>query len=155
MAERRFDQICVRADRWCIEHKGFPLSQFQEGPLHFFIFAVTIVVVAVPEGLPLAVTIALAYGMKKMMKDSNFVVIFITNPCFWWITFFCLSSPPVFALFYHSRWLLQGDLLFDMWTGPWPLSSPKTAVTSRMCGRLLAFMCVFMYYHFVQCDFST
>jgi magnesium-transporting ATPase (P-type) len=26
------------------------------------------VVVAVPEGLPLAVTIALAYSMKKMMK---------------------------------------------------------------------------------------
>jgi magnesium-transporting ATPase (P-type) len=29
---------------------------------------VTIIVVAVPEGLPLAVTIALAYSMKKMMK---------------------------------------------------------------------------------------
>lgn len=30
-------------------------------------------VVAVPEGLPLAVTISLAYSMKKMMKDNNFV----------------------------------------------------------------------------------
>lgn len=29
--------------------------------------------VAVPEGLPLAVTISLAYSMKKMMKDQNFV----------------------------------------------------------------------------------
>ena len=29
--------------------------------------------VAVPEGLPLAVTISLAYSMKKMMKDNNFV----------------------------------------------------------------------------------
>lgn len=28
---------------------------------------------AVPEGLPLAVTIALAYSMTKMMKDNNFV----------------------------------------------------------------------------------
>ncbi len=26
-----------------------------------------------PEGLPLAVTISLAYSMKKMMKDNNFV----------------------------------------------------------------------------------
>jgi P-type E1-E2 ATPase len=41
--------------------------------LTFFIIAITIVVVAVPEGLPLAVTIALAYSMKKMMKDNNLV----------------------------------------------------------------------------------
>jgi len=37
------------------------------------ITAVTIVVVAVPEGLPLAVTLALAYSMMKMMKDQNLV----------------------------------------------------------------------------------
>jgi magnesium-transporting ATPase (P-type) len=30
-------------------------------------------VVAVPEGLPLAVTISLAYSMGKMMRDNNFV----------------------------------------------------------------------------------
>jgi Ca2+-transporting ATPase len=35
--------------------------------------AITIVVVAVPEGLPLAVTIALAYGMIKMLQDNNLV----------------------------------------------------------------------------------
>ena len=35
--------------------------------------AVTIVAVAVPEGLPLAVTISLAYSMKQMMKDNNLV----------------------------------------------------------------------------------
>lgn len=35
--------------------------------------AITIVVVAVPEGLPLAVTIALAYGMIKMLADNNLV----------------------------------------------------------------------------------
>jgi len=36
----------------------------------YFIISVTIVVVAVPEGLPLAVTISLAYSMRKMMKGS-------------------------------------------------------------------------------------
>lgn len=35
--------------------------------------AITIIVVAVPEGLPLAVTISLAYSMGKMYKDNNFV----------------------------------------------------------------------------------
>ncbi|ELP94658.1 cation-transporting ATPase, putative [Entamoeba invadens IP1] len=39
----------------------------------YLITAVTIVVVAVPEGLPLAVTISLAYSMKQMMKDNNLV----------------------------------------------------------------------------------
>ncbi|KAH0935810.1 hypothetical protein HID58_012927 [Brassica napus] len=35
--------------------------------------AVTIVVVAVPEGLPLAVTLTLAYSMRKMMADKALV----------------------------------------------------------------------------------
>ena len=38
-----------------------------------FITGVTILVVAIPEGLPLAVTIALAYSVKRMMKDNNLV----------------------------------------------------------------------------------
>lgn len=32
--------------------------------LHFFIIGVTVLVVAVPEGLPLAVTISLAFSVK-------------------------------------------------------------------------------------------
>lgn len=38
-----------------------------------FIVAVTIVVVAVPEGLPLAVTLALAFATTRMLKDNNLV----------------------------------------------------------------------------------
>jgi len=38
-----------------------------------FIIAVTIVVVAVPEGLPLAVTISLAFSTKKMLADQNLI----------------------------------------------------------------------------------
>uniref|UniRef100_A0A8D8R135 Calcium-transporting ATPase n=1 Tax=Cacopsylla melanoneura TaxID=428564 RepID=A0A8D8R135_9HEMI len=37
------------------------------------IIGVTVLVVAVPEGLPLAVTLSLAYSVKKMMKDNNLV----------------------------------------------------------------------------------
>jgi hypothetical protein len=37
----------------------------------FVITAITIVVVAVPEGLPLAVTISLAYSMMKMLKGTT------------------------------------------------------------------------------------
>ncbi|KAJ5917433.1 ATPase P-type K/Mg/Cd/Cu/Zn/Na/Ca/Na/H-transporter [Penicillium verhagenii] len=41
--------------------------------LQIFIVAVTIVVVAVPEGLPLAVTLALAFATTRMIKDNNLV----------------------------------------------------------------------------------
>eukprot|EP00027_Filamoeba_sp_ATCC50430_P004623 CAMPEP_0168558174 /NCGR_PEP_ID=MMETSP0413-20121227/9825_1 /TAXON_ID=136452 /ORGANISM="Filamoeba nolandi, Strain NC-AS-23-1" /LENGTH=976 /DNA_ID=CAMNT_0008589269 /DNA_START=36 /DNA_END=2966 /DNA_ORIENTATION=- len=50
----------------------FQLSDLAE-LVEFLITAITIVVVAVPEGLPLAVTISLAYSMFKMMKDNNLV----------------------------------------------------------------------------------
>ena len=35
--------------------------------------AITIVVVAVPEGLPLAVTLSLAFSVKKMYAENNLV----------------------------------------------------------------------------------
>jgi Ca2+ transporting ATPase len=41
--------------------------------LRFFIVGVTVLVVAIPEGLPLAVTIALAFSVRKMLKDQNLV----------------------------------------------------------------------------------
>lgn len=41
--------------------------------LNILIVAVTIVVVAVPEGLPLAVTLALAFATTRMLKDNNLV----------------------------------------------------------------------------------
>ncbi len=41
--------------------------------LDAFIIGVTIVVVAVPEGLPLSVTIALAFSTKKMLADNNLI----------------------------------------------------------------------------------
>ncbi|VEU39701.1 unnamed protein product [Pseudo-nitzschia multistriata] len=41
--------------------------------LDAFIIGVTIVVVAVPEGLPLAVTISLAYSTKQMLRDQNLI----------------------------------------------------------------------------------
>ena len=39
----------------------------------FLIASITIVVVAVPEGLPMAVTLALAFATNRMLKDNNLV----------------------------------------------------------------------------------
>eukprot|EP00013_Stygamoeba_regulata_P015791 CAMPEP_0177681304 /NCGR_PEP_ID=MMETSP0447-20121125/30639_1 /TAXON_ID=0 /ORGANISM="Stygamoeba regulata, Strain BSH-02190019" /LENGTH=977 /DNA_ID=CAMNT_0019190701 /DNA_START=152 /DNA_END=3083 /DNA_ORIENTATION=- len=41
--------------------------------IEYFLICVTVVVVAVPEGLPLAVTISLAYSMRQMLHDQNLV----------------------------------------------------------------------------------
>ncbi|MBQ0072879.1 MAG: calcium-translocating P-type ATPase, PMCA-type [Prevotella sp.] len=41
--------------------------------LQSIMIAVTLVVCAVPEGLPMAVTMALAYSMRKMLKTNNLV----------------------------------------------------------------------------------
>ncbi|KAL8973230.1 MAG: hypothetical protein Q9183_000083 [Haloplaca sp. 2 TL-2023] len=52
--------------------QGGPAAKGQQF-LNVFIVAVTIVVVAVPEGLPLAVTLALAFATTRMLKDNNLV----------------------------------------------------------------------------------
>lgn len=41
--------------------------------VEYFIIAVSIIVIAVPEGLPLAVTISLAYSVGKMKDENNLV----------------------------------------------------------------------------------
>jgi P-type Ca2+ transporter type 2C len=41
--------------------------------LHYFMVAVTIIVVAVPEGLAMSVTLSLAYSMRKMAAANNLV----------------------------------------------------------------------------------
>ena len=61
----------------CAQTDDFAGSLFSVETLHeiidYFIIAVSIIVVAVPEGLPLAVTIALAYSVNKMKDENNLV----------------------------------------------------------------------------------
>ncbi|XP_058497890.1 plasma membrane calcium-transporting ATPase 3b isoform X1 [Solea solea] len=59
----------VEGQTWMAECTPVYIQYF----VKFFIIGVTVLVVAVPEGLPLAVTISLAYSVKKMMKDNNLV----------------------------------------------------------------------------------
>ncbi|KAL7719656.1 Calcium-transporting ATPase [Entamoeba marina] len=65
-------KVCLNEeDPNCVQI-GFDWSRATD-IVDYFIIAVTIVVVAVPEGLPLAVTVSLAYSMKQMFKDNNLV----------------------------------------------------------------------------------
>ncbi|XP_047451486.1 plasma membrane calcium-transporting ATPase 1-like [Mugil cephalus] len=63
------DTFLIQGIPW--HSQCFPI--YVQFMVKFFIIGVTVLVVAVPEGLPLAVTISLAYSVKKMMKDNNLV----------------------------------------------------------------------------------
>ncbi|XP_010742847.2 plasma membrane calcium-transporting ATPase 2 isoform X2 [Larimichthys crocea] len=63
------DNFVMQKRAWLTECTPIYIQYF----VKFFIIGVTVLVVAVPEGLPLAVTISLAYSVKKMMKDNNLV----------------------------------------------------------------------------------
>jgi len=66
----------VMTIRWYIDEiigqsRSIDIATDLKTLLDIFITAVTILVVAVPEGLPLAVTLSLAVSMNRMMEDNN------------------------------------------------------------------------------------
>ncbi|MBQ8737732.1 MAG: HAD-IC family P-type ATPase, partial [Bacteroidaceae bacterium] len=65
-----------------VSNSGLSLSELFVGKefVHFLAYllntlmlAVTLIVVAVPEGLPMAVTLSLAYSMRRMLRTNNLV----------------------------------------------------------------------------------
>ena len=59
--------LCIRfvISHYFIGQNSFSITDFQYF-INFMIIGVTVLVVAVPEGLPLAVTLSLAYSVKKV-----------------------------------------------------------------------------------------
>jgi P-type Ca2+ transporter type 2B len=49
------------------------IREYVEELLGYAILGVAIIVVGLPEGLPIAVMISLAYSVREMLKDQNFV----------------------------------------------------------------------------------
>ncbi len=66
--------LCVNFSvrTFIIGHSSWNMMYINEF-VRYIIIGVTVLVVAVPEGLPLAVTLSLAYSVKKMMLDNNLV----------------------------------------------------------------------------------
>jgi len=54
-------------------HKDWDTGKDLKKLLDFLLIAITVVVVAIPEGLPLSVTLSLAFSVKRMLKDQNLV----------------------------------------------------------------------------------
>lgn len=117
-----------------MHHHNSHRRQFVE-VLQFFIIAVSVIVVAVPEGLPLAVTICLAYAVRAVMKEKNLVrhlsavEVMGTStsmlPCGLFVSFRMLCMPVYYCFrlfsplpnayyFARTRWL-HHDLLRQDW----------------------------------------
>ena len=56
-----------------INTPGLPLMDMVGEILNIFMIAVTLIVVSVPEGLPMSVTLSLALSMNRMLKTNNLV----------------------------------------------------------------------------------
>lgn len=52
---------------------GVPFFNLASDILNIFMIAVTLIVVSVPEGLPMSVTLSLALSMNRMLKTNNLV----------------------------------------------------------------------------------
>ena len=59
--------------RYCIGDLEFEVSNFIKNLITIIILCVSIIVVAIPEGLPLAVTLSLSFSIKKLMDNNNLV----------------------------------------------------------------------------------
>lgn len=66
--------VVGRVVMWFVNASGpFFSVEFLAYFLQSLMLAVTLIVVAVPEGLPMAVTLSLAYSMRRMLKTGNLV----------------------------------------------------------------------------------
>ena len=65
--------VAGRIAMYLINVPDFDWISFLAFFLQTLMVAVTLVVVAVPEGLPMAVTLSLAYSMRRMLKTNNLV----------------------------------------------------------------------------------
>ncbi len=54
-------------------HPNMEIAELLTYTMQTLMIAVTLIVVAVPEGLPMAVTLSLAYSMRRMLKTNNLV----------------------------------------------------------------------------------
>ena len=59
------DRVIFKTKQW----DGDTVTDF----LYALITAVTVIVIAIPEGLPLAVTISFAFSVMKMKRENNWV----------------------------------------------------------------------------------
>lgn len=105
--------------------------------LDFVIVAVTIVVVAIPEGLPLAVTISLAYSMKQMQQDNCLVRVLAACETMGGATNICSDKTGTLTCNQMSvvrGWLAEKS--FDLTSETFDFSALPKSVVDALCDSL-------------------
>ena len=65
--------VVALAIKCYLSSDGLPWTEIASQILNIFMVAVTLIVVSVPEGLPMSVTLSLALSMNRMLKTNNLV----------------------------------------------------------------------------------
>ncbi|PMD42124.1 calcium-translocating P-type ATPase [Hyaloscypha variabilis F] len=89
---------------------GTPSQKGQEF-LQMLIVSITIIVIAVPEGLPLAVILALAFAVTRMLKDNNLVRVLRACEAMGNITSVCTDKTGTLTL--NKMTVVAGTLSDD------------------------------------------
>jgi len=90
---------------------GTPSQKGQEF-LQILIVSITIIVIAVPEGLPLAVILALAFAVTRMLKDNNLVRVLRACEAMGNITTVCTDKTGTLTL--NKMTVVAGTLSNDV-----------------------------------------
>ncbi|GJJ70388.1 P-type Ca2+ transporter type 2C [Entomortierella parvispora] len=97
--------------------------------------AITIVVVAVPEGLPMAVTLALAYATTQMLKDNNLVRVLSACETMGNATTVC--SDKTGTLTQNKMTVVEGTLSLHTFVGPDQSKKWKSEVNAEVAQTII------------------
>lgn len=114
----------------------FPSGQeIAASMISIVIQAITIIVVAVPEGLPMAVTMALAFATTQMLKDNNLVRVLAACETMGNATAIC--SDKTGTLTQNKMTVAQGTLAQETLTAPEKVKEWAKSVDSKLVIPLL------------------
>jgi Ca2+ transporting ATPase len=115
--------------------------------INAFLVSITVVVVAIPEGLPLAVTLSLAFSVKKMLKEKNLVKKLHACETMGGANVICSDKTGTLTkneMYLTDFWNLQPNKVYD----------PKTEETTKL-SAIMSETCQIIFTQITCCNSSA